>query len=723
MEDAFELAMQAYVDLAAEQVAVDAEELDALVAARLGLDPDDPDTEELLDEVDEYLMVDDSAAVTMLPPDIVVHAPALMAGAVLTHRLSATERDEGYLAVDGDLAGFRRHPDPHVDGTPLDVDDDVWWGPPDWLGGFAADALLAVQVAGDGAVTVSVLDAEPIPAPGLMELVRSAYDTELDEPGLPVSAEDILLGVRLRDRTAFDRPGPPLDELAAAAGLERRGDRLAHDESVWQRERDAHRLFRLMGHTGSPAAASAAMRALPALEHPADPAGLRAALDLLEDPDALLAAGDEWVGEDEPAERIAALAGTADRLVSVAGQSRRAVIARLIAAMAAERGGRAPDAESHLRAASALAHGSAYVEDRLAWYEADRGDADAALGRWLAAGAPDDHPDVAMCRRFAGASGAPEPARNAPCWCGSGRKFKQCHRGKRQAGPLPERVGWLYHKAVAYVERRGGAVGQDMQRYAVARMGDDDDPEVGFSDPLTVDALLHEGGWFARFLDERGPLLPPDEALLGASWLLVDRTVYEVLDVDPGVGIGLRDLRTGDRIAVTEKSASTMVTPGMLLCARARPDGAGHPFVGGAIPVEPGRARHLHPLLDDGDGLALLEWEAARNAPMRITGPDGAELVHCTARVQVGRDAAGVLDEMYENSFGDEYGSWLRHDYDDRLLATLDLEDGVLTVRAITEERMDDTLEELAAALPACRVLSDERVRPDLDPTTAPPQA
>lgn len=60
--------------------------------------------------------------------------------------------------------------------------------------------------------------------------------------------------------------------------------------------------------------------------------------------------------------------------------------------------------------------------------------------------------------------------------------------------------------------------------------------EEALEDPLVVDVVLHELGWFHRFLAERGPLLPEDEQLVAAAWALVDRTVYEVEEVRPGLG-------------------------------------------------------------------------------------------------------------------------------------------------------------------------------------------
>ncbi len=682
-------------------VAANLSELLGGIARRHRLAADD----ELLLHAADDALDDPGAALAVLAPDVVVHAPGLMAGAVLTHRLTPQERAEGFLVVDTDLAGFARVPDPHVDDAPLQVDDVdgrlAWIGDEDWLAGHHADALLAVRVDDAGAVGIDALDGSPPVPPGLVERLRAVYDAEVAEPGLPVPAESLLLGLRHRDRAALTEPVPPLDELAAAAGLERRGAEFAHAQEVWATAAEADRHARLIERLGTGGEGTVALEVLDLLEDPdVEAGGLRRALDLLVAPDVIAAVTEELLGEEEDP---AALVALADRLVAAAGSSPRAAAARWMAAVAAERDGRVLDAESHLRAACVEAEGWEFVEDRLAWYEADRGDAAAALGRWRAIGVPDDDPDVAQARRFARAAG-PEPGRNAPCPCGSGRKYKQCHLGTPEAAPLPERAGWLWRKAVAFLERRGGAAEDALYWSAEVRAGEDGDLDRALADPITVDVTLHEEGWFARFLAERGPLLPPDEARLGESWLPVERTVFSVLAVRPGEGLDVRDLRTGDPLTVTERTASTTVQPGALVCARAVPDGAGHRFVGGVLAVPPGRERGLLGLLDERSGALVLEWAAARSAPPRPLVPDGPDAVECTARLRVDPDAADVLDEAYQPA-GD---GWVRLDDDDRVLAALEVGDEVLTVRAYGPPLLEAVLAELAVELPEARVLTED---------------
>ncbi|TQM02064.1 SEC-C metal-binding domain-containing protein [Pseudonocardia kunmingensis] len=595
-EARYDAAWTAYVEVARERVAVGLPELTRLVATRLGLDPTDPASEELVDLVSDDVLDDPAGPLVILVPDVVVHAPALTDGIVLTHRLSADELAAEHLDLGTDLAGFLRCPDARVAGGPLHVDeagDDTgadepaqWGGPPGWLAEFAAGALLAVRATADGAVSLSVLDHEPAAEPELVAALRAIYEAELAEPGLPVPAELLVLGLLHADRAAFAEPRPPLTELAAAAGLLRRGEEFAHDESVWAEAEAADREFRLVAGLETEEQREAALRAFALLADPDDPAALRSALALLADADVLDAVVGELLHEpDDDGERVRAAVALAERLVAVAGRSPREAAARYVAAVVAERDGRVLDAESHLRAAALADEGWELVEDRLAWYESDRGDAAAAAARWHAIDVPADHPDLAAVAPFATAG--PEPGRNDPCWCGSGRKYKQCHRGRPVQAPLADRVHWLHHKARSYVERRGGPASRALLRWA-------DDLDVDEPDgPEVVDAVLAHDGGFAWFLADRGPLLPADEAELAASWAGARPSVYEVEGIRSGQGLTLRDLRDGSRADVP-LPAGPAPRMGELVLAVLLPDGSGtgHLLVG-ALPVQRGTERDL----------------------------------------------------------------------------------------------------------------------------------
>ena len=706
---------------------VSADEVDELVAAGLGLPLDDPLTETLLDRVQDELLDEHEGPLAMLAPDLLVHVPSLVQGVVLTHRLTDGERESGTLLA-ADLPGFARIELRHDGGAVFEaVAEDGrsrWDGPPDWLQPYPAGALLAVRVAPDGQVALTVLDEEPELADELVAAVRAAYDAEVDEPWLPVTGEELVLGVLARDRRAFARPAPPLSELAAAAGLQERGERYAHEQSVWRHAAAIDRAHRVSDLLGTGPAARSALRVLEFLDgEPPESADAREILHALADPQVLDVVLDE-LAEDDPGV-AAAFDALVENLLRAASRTSERAVARLLAAVACERRGAVLDAESHLREAVRADPGWPPAEDRLAWYEADRGDAAGATTRWRRLGhTPAENQDLATAEGYATAPG-PEPARNAPCWCGSGRKYKVCHRGRPAVAPLPDRVSWLCRKAVAYLEHRGGTF-PAMMEFAVARATDPDDLRSvmeAFADPLVFDVALHEAGWFERFLADRGPLLPPDEAMLAQAWTLVDRSVYEVLDTSAGHGLSVRDVRTGDRIEVRERSFSRQARVGELVCARVVPDGESHQLIGGLFRVRPGTEGPLLELLDRHDGFGLLSFVARQSWPPTLVTTDGEPLLDCRGRLTVPDPAAAraELDRRYEPD-GPGWVFYVDPEASDprTVRAWLQLDGDILGVRTLSAARLDAVLAELRTALPDARVDGEER-RPMPPDAAAPP--
>jgi hypothetical protein len=282
-------------------------------------------------------------------------------------------------------------------------------------------------------------------------------------------------------------------------------------------------------------------------------------------------------------------------------------------AMADERAGDVLEAEARLHLAVGASGEWEPAVDRLAWYLSDKGEADEAARLWRSIGVEEDDPRLVDMDNAYGTE-RERPGRNDPCWCGSARKYKTCHLGQPVLPPLPDRVRWLASKGVSYLKRHSVEAAPDILDIAVARA--DGDASTGgikraLSDPLTLDLVLHEGGWFERFLEDRGPLLPRDEALLASSWALVDRTIFELLSVRPGEGVRVKDLRSTEEIEVRERTFSKQAIPGMLVCARAVPDGQGRQFLGGLFYVRTGTETALFDLLDEADAEAIAAWAGA----------------------------------------------------------------------------------------------------------------
>lgn len=611
------------IDTVRSRQRLEIEDMEDSVAAQLG--GRSPVIDLLLDKVVDHLLRTD-AGIRLLPGDRVIETRSLTEGIVLTHRLTDAERAVGSLSASFDLAGFRDRPalhlgsDERIEASSVERGHLAWRPPDGWLDQFEPGDLLCVRVAGDGQVTIEVLDEEPAPDAALVNRLRAVYDETVSEPRLPVSALDLLFGVLAEDPTTFSHPRLPLAEVAEHAGLERRQDEVAHDASVWYAGTTSRRQWRVLSRLDDLELAEPVIAVLGAADLSSGiDRDLVAAVHEIPDDPALA----ELVGEMGPESLDVLMAELFDEieqvpetrgsdfaalLVDIAHRPKATATAHLVAAISREREPDAPAAEKHLEAGHLADPDNVMITDRLAWYASDRGDAARAKRLWRECLV---HGDVS--RDLAEVDRNAEPAhrqlgRNDPCWCGSGRKFKQCHLGSQEL-PLADRVGWLRRKAVAYLERRGGTE-EDVTDIAMARASDPTDEESvqdAFDDPLVMDLALTEGRWFRSFLSERGELLPEDELQLASSWLLVERTVYEVVTVDPGVGLVLRDLRTGDELSVREAAFSSDARKGMAICGRAVPDGETHQFMGGLVPVRVGMESELLELLDQADPVAIAE--------------------------------------------------------------------------------------------------------------------
>lgn len=305
----------------------------------------------------------------------------------------------------------------------------------------------------------------------------------------------------------------------------------------------------------------------------------------------------------------------AARLLAVAETPGAVALCHWVAAIVAERSGDVLAADGHLTLALEADPAFPPAIDWCAYYASDRGDAATAVGLWRRLSEP--NPGNLRVLEPHLHRGGRTPGRNERCWCGSGRKYKTCHNGEPAPISLPDRVGWLSLKAAGYAERRGGAVRERILSALAARAvdpDDDDSLDAAMDDPIVFDAVLCEGGWFSRFLEDRRPLLPDDEVALAERWLPVRRSVHEVVAVRPGAGLTVRDLRTGVAAQVREPIFSLRASPGQLVCGRVVPDGETHQFVGGLLPVLAGTEQAVLDLCADGTPEGICAW--ARTAAL-----------------------------------------------------------------------------------------------------------
>lgn len=615
-----------------------------------------------------------------------------VAGRTFTHRFNDAERELEFISVSVDLAGFQRFDSVKLaDGSELEqVSFDRghlgWHGPEGWLSAFQPGDLLAVTAeftpprgdeAVDAVISIELIDDELELGAGLATAVRAAYDDEQREHGLPVSAEELVVWLCHRHPELFRTPLPPLSDWFESAGLDLDGHQVAHDASVWRRDLAVRRIHQVMDLVDDRRVRQALGEAVEVLADPEAPVeAVRASLADCADPEALDVLADVLVpGPLDPDDEfilghVRAPGHTfalVHRATAVARRAREVATAEYLACVLDERCAQPRSALAHLaRAVEAQPRLGPLVE-RMGWYAFDQGDARGAMRWWQQLDAP--HPAARTIAPFLTPTGqGHKSGRNDPCRCGSGRKFKQCHALRSDLPALPDRVGWLCRKAALWLEHSSGGPRSLLTDLAIAWVTGDPDKSAAevlntgddearmrlaeaFSDPILFDAALTEGGLWARFLHERGDLLPDDERLLATSWLTVERSVHEVVDVERGVSMKLRDLATGEVQFVCERSASQSVHQGERYCLRVVPDGESHQIIGGVFPVDTGREEAALDLCAAADPIELCAWAGALARPTRIVHRPGMiDEMFDRATIQAMLDELGDTDEATLNA-------------------------------------------------------------------------
>lgn len=590
-----------------------------------------------------------------------VWLPTLLAGRVFTHRLDADELAHDILTVSPDLAPITalcEHEQYQrlVDGSTaqivlVDYDDELLE-----QRGIPAEAvaepgvlllapgtLAALGVAEGDLIGVRLteqgLALERVTAVAHADLGPRLAATLDDDP--PVLFSAAIWTVCVEDPAAFTEPLPPLCEIVDDASLTHHADWLAPGEfdfDHWRFERGCALLADLHDLDSDDAAAlytltklyeQIAMLLDAAVDLPEDALPDEGATQPDDSPDVIgevgAALADPLLAEllvaetvDEHDHGAAALGMFAEVLEPKVPRSARAAC-RWLRAVALERIGDIEAAERELLAAESMDPDWPLPLFDLARIASDRGDAERGLALLHRADAAPDYPLVELLEQHRAVPRS-DVGRNELCWCGSGRKYKKCHLGREQL-PLAERVRWLYAKAIQHALQSDWSDLRAEVAYERCRHADDD-PDAVFAavnDPLVLDALLFEGGVLAEFLELRGWLLPDDERLLAEQWLLSKRSVFEIEQVQPGQGVTVRDVRTGDRHEVQERTASRQLKPGQLVCAHVLPAVDTKQFFGGIEPVALHERDSLIDLLDsEPDPVTLVAWLSRRFAPTLV---------------------------------------------------------------------------------------------------------
>jgi hypothetical protein len=346
--------------------------------------------------------------------------------------------------------------------------------------------------------------------------------------------------------------------------------------------------------------------------------------------------------------------------------------------------------------------------------------------------------------------------RNAPCPCGSGRRFKHCCLAKQQTVTtaytgqdrrsafaklvrFSERAEFAEDIRLADILFRGG-------RYDFATAAQreeleaDEQSRLAFLEWFLLDHdLFGEDGTIAeRFLAARGADLSAAERTLLERLSASCLRPYQVAEVRPDEGLGLRDLWTDDVIQVRERLATRQLVRWDILAVRVVPGPDGGLVLEGVPHLYPPEARddilaelrrihrrhRRHSAADDPAvffkriGMVFhhlwLDHVALRAMPTVVTAEGDPlaptktvfDIAH-QARVSAALEGHPALERQDDGSF-----TWLQptESYA-RILGTITIGAGRLTVEAMSESRADhgrQFIEQLLGDAVRFRVTSSE---------------
>lgn len=335
-----------------------------------------------------------------------------------------------------------------------------------------------------------------------------------------------------------------------------------------------------------------------------------------------------------------------------------------------------------VRAVTALAHGKDKAEGQSRAYVDGREQRVVAHARRSAARSVANAKDAPS--RSPSRSPYEGAARNQPCPCGSGKKFKRCHLGTSEAAgsstasksvaapPAPAAAMGSGTSARPAIHGRDERIVAEILAFAAKRFGkavlsrgvqdvfgDRDVPDQLVSPMLAYGWSFESKPLAAHFLDtNRGRLSGGERAWIELQ-LATRLSVWEVLRVERGRGVELVDLLSGQRCFVHEvRGSQTLVLRDAILGRVVMDDPAVlcgihertlSPRSAAAV-VERARAIGLD-RGDSGAGPRLIElWqeqltESERKAatPMTMTNTDGHAIMHVEDRFSVVKGHADAV--------------------------------------------------------------------------------
>lgn len=568
--------------------------------------------------------------------------PAVLNGRCFTHRMSEAEIAAGIVLLRPDI-DITTLPFvdtiPMTDGTEAEIvfEDDLGRvtaelfeplqggalsGPKGWLGDIAAETTVAVTFV-DGALNYDAVVPDSSLTADVASRLAAVFADLVEQDDDPVDSIELILSWFLAEPDALRTPQEPLTVLLEAAGLETRGDFVGRIGSGWLTPHQQMRLQERVLHKEvygfdecCHEALDVAYGAFHGTVRDVAPRDVATALSHGSVADAftmsLMGRAGHHIGD-----MAKQMVGFGDELVAAC---RGAEVAgpRYVQAVGYECLGQVVEAEEAARAALRAEPGHRAASEVMAGYFDDRGDAPRALEHLARAGVRDDDRQVIRLQQIVTSAG-PKVARNDPCPCGSGKKFKSCCIDKPTV-PADQQFEWLYAKAMAYAmhpARSGAAV--HLAMHTLEREGVDESPSArAASDPRFAELAVFDEGLLDDFLDAREAILPAAEVDIAEQWLEQPLGVYEVTNADDPTQVEMRDTRSDQTVVVRGDHG---LATGEVVVARPLPVGDELWLGGPVIPVPDTLRESAEALVGVADGHTWAEWIGYAQAPEGEGGP------------------------------------------------------------------------------------------------------
>jgi len=183
----------------------------------------------------------------------------------------------------------------------------------------------------------------------------------------------------------------------------------------------------------------------------------------------------------------------------------------------------------------------------------------------------------------------PKPARNSPCWCGSGRKYKKCHleedeKAERERArslpakkkPEPDSPEVILEPPAWAVDGAGLKLREKIMEFSAREVSrremekalalyfhpsegaDEMAEKAGFLDWLMHDFVPSKFGRtvIEEFLDRNRRSLSPSDLRIVEAWARARYSFLEVQEVKAGEGVEVEDLFRGGRFFIHDVSIS-----------------------------------------------------------------------------------------------------------------------------------------------------------------------